>query len=779
MRRFLLNDVAVLLVVSIMAGSLLAGAISYGANAYFAKTISDLVGDYGEFDLLIQVREETVEEATAHIQTVTQEFFPGARLKQSIAIPTTGKIPIFIALPEEFKTRQVYENIDATFAGIPGGAGVSIMTEPRLAIRGVPEGAKPMLTEYISQLEGVRFVFRDGSSIGVVLQTVDKLTTVTQAVNDYLKRYQIMEISFPVGNEAVNPVRTGDLIAAELLSRQQLKLVQNVSVNTNQGDMAALVSTMLELKRFLSSYASTVTLTPIGGAKFRRGDLILFQGQAKVAPAAGAEPEKNNVLVEVTSLGADGKAEGRITQGDAQFLTNLTGYRLDQEKNRIGQAVAQAACRNPRQDLSKALTELISLAEKIPGLVQDAQTLSRIGRNALDQYGGALDALERTLTGVQSAGTAIQAATGGLAGIDTARLETQLDNSSKAVGNLINTLQVLQLLQGNAASSINDLTVVQNNLNTLREQVAALGTIARDAQKAKAAIDSIIQGGKSTLGALRAFNAAEARNSLADADQKLEQLAALNVALISSQLRYLAAAAPQMKDEEIYRSVRLLENFIAGQVIPGAKIQLLITSDVTADSIMPVVQEQVGHSDFSLYSTAMGVIEPNPRGELYAILLEVKAILAGMTAIIVTILLLGLDHSAVMTFMRRQRLVRQDDVTGWRRVVRRFGLRLFARDRMYGMAVGAILLTGIFALAGGGIPYLPWLGVPVLGAVLGYIVSRYAERISPVSGDEVLAGEALGLSAEQIIREIVIPSGRPGLMEKLNHRKMKLRGKRR
>ncbi|EGO62941.1 hypothetical protein [Acetonema longum] len=776
MRKFLLNDVTVLLVVSVIAGSLLAGAISYGANAYFAKTISDLVGDYGEFDLLIQVREEAVEDATAHIQAVIQDYFPGARLKQSVTIPTTGKTPIFIALPEEFKTQKVYENIDATFAGIPGGAGVSIMTEPRLAIRGVPEGAKPMLTEYINQLEGVRFSFRDGASIGVILKTIDKLTPVTQAVNDYLKRYQIMEISFPVGNEAANPVRTGDLIAAELISRQQLKLVQNVSVNTNQDDMAALVSTMLELKRFLSNYASAITLTPTDGAKFRRGDVILFQGQDNAAPAAGAEPDRTNVLIEVTTLRADGKAEGRITQGDAQFLTNLTGYRLDQEKNLIGQAVAEAAYRNPRQDLAKALTELVSLAEKIPGMVQDAKTLSRIGQNALNQYGGALNALERTLAGVESAGTAIQAATGGLAGIDTARLETQLDNSSKAVGNLINTLQVLQLLQGNATNSINDLTTVQNNLTTLRGQVAALGTIARDAQKAKAAIDSIIQGGQNTLSTLRSFNAAEARSSLADANQKLDQLAALNVALISSQLQYLAAAAPQMKDEEIYRSIRLLDNFIAGQVIPGAKIQLLTTGDVTADSIMPVVQEQVGHSDFSLYSTAMGVIEPNPRGELYAILLEVKAILAGMTAIIVTILLLGLDHSAIMTFMRRQRLARQADAAGWRRFVRRFRLGLFARDKVYGMAVGAILLTGIFALAGGGIPYLPWIGVPVVGAVLGYVVSRYAERISPVSGDEVLAGEALGLSAEQIIREIVIPSGRPGLMEKLNHRKMKLRG---
>jgi len=65
--------------------------------------------------------------------------------------------------------------------------------------------------------------------------------------------------------------------------------------------------------------------------------------------------------------------------------------------------------------------------------------------------------------------------------------------------------------------------------------------------------------------------------------------------------------------------------------------------------------------------------------------------------------------------------------------------------------------------------------VPVVGAVLGLLVACYTEKISPIAAEEVMAGEALGLSVDEVMREIVIPSGRPGLMQKLNQRKVQFK----
>ncbi|MBP2664873.1 MAG: hypothetical protein H6Q71_2821, partial [Firmicutes bacterium] len=231
-------------------------------------------------------------------------------------------------------------------------------------------------------------------------------------------------------------------------------------------------------------------------------------------------------------------------------------------------------------------------------------------------------------------------------------------------------------------------------------------------------------------------------------------------------------AVPNLKDEEISHSVTLLDKFIAGQVIPGARIQILTTSNIGIEAVTPLVHAQAGHTNVSLYSTALGVIEPNARGELYQVLNEVRGVLAGMTAIIITILLLGLDHTAIMTVIRRKRLAKKLPATGWRKVVERLTIAFTAPERRYGMSVGAVMLTGMFVLSGGGIPYLPWIGVPLIGALLGLLVAAYTEKISPIAGEEVMAGEALGMSLDEVMREIVIPSGRPGLLQKLNQRKV-------
>ena len=155
MKNSFKTDIAVLLIISIFIGSLSSGAVSYAANSYFAKTISSIVGDYGEFDLLIQAREEVRADTAVQLQRIIDEFFPGGKLKEGPTI--TGKTNFFIALPDQFKTRPVYESVNKTFSSVPGGAGVGIYTEPRLTVRGVPEGARVTLLEQIGKMEGGPF----------------------------------------------------------------------------------------------------------------------------------------------------------------------------------------------------------------------------------------------------------------------------------------------------------------------------------------------------------------------------------------------------------------------------------------------------------------------------------------------------------------------------------------------------------------------------------------------------------------------------------------------
>lgn len=765
------RDILVLLIVSILIGSLAAATVSMSANAYFSSTLNNLVGDYGEYDLILQVREEMKQDAAAQIQKIINDAFPGARLK--IGPTITGKTNIFVALPPEYKTKKVYEEIDKTFGGIPGGASVGVVTEPRLTIRGVPDGAKNMLIEKIMEIDGVNFAFRDGSSIGVVLTSVEKNSAVSKQIETLLKQYQIIEISFPVGSEPANPIRMGENIASEMKNQLNIEYAANVSTDGKNGDINYLVSTMMELKRFLAAYATQVVITPFEGVKLMKGDIIVFQGSAPIAPATGAFADKANVVVQITALRPDGSAEGVITQGDSTMLNNNQGYKL--EKNVVSIPAGIAAYRNPRQELSGALTETAKLVGQIPGLAQDTQNASQIALNALDNYDRSVNAVSQTINNIQAAGSTIQAATNGLARIDTSAMQYQVASSSRAIGGLLNTMQVVRLVGGNTSEAVNNLTVTQNSLNSLQSNLAALNNVAANARAANAAIDNIVANGSSTVAALRSFDAAGARSSLAGAAAKIDQIQQINVPLITTQLEYMAAAAPNLKDEEINHSIQIMDKFIAGQVIPGERIQILTTRNVSSDTVAPIVYRQVGHQNVSLYAADLGVIEPNARGELFQILNEVRAILAGMISIIAVVLFLALDHTAIMTVIRRRRLVNKIKVSGWRGLMARVAITFTAPERQYGMAVGAVMLTVMFIISRGGIPYLPWLGVPFLGALLGLIVANYTEKISPIAVEEVVAGEALGLSFDEIMREIVIPSARPGLLQKLNKRKLKFK----
>ncbi|AJQ25957.1 hypothetical protein [Pelosinus fermentans] len=763
-------DVITLMVVSIVIGSLLATSISMAANSYFSKTLASLVGDYGEYDVLIQSREEMKGDTATHIQKIIEEVFPGARMKEGPTI--TGKTSFFIAIPEEYRTKQTYEELGKTFGGIPGGAGVGVLTEPRLTIRGVPEGARTMMMDVITQIDGVRFTFRDGSSIGVVLSSLDKATVVTEEIKKVLKQYQVIEISFPVGSEPQNPIRMGESIGDAMKSQLKLEYAKNVSIDGKNDDMTYMVSTMMELKRFLVAYASQVTITPNGSGKLVKGDTIAFTGTGP-ALAPGNPVDKGNVMVQITAVHTDGKGEGTITQGDAALLTNNQGYRVS--NGVISDYVGTAAYQNPRQQLGTALTETTKIVDQIPGFAQDSQNLNKIATLTLDNYSNSITAMEQTLTSLKAAGTTIQTATSGLANIDTKSVQNQIDSSSRSMGGLINTLQVLKLVDSSVGGTVDNLVASQRNLSTLKSGLAALDTVAADARQAKGSIDNIVANGNNTIGTLRAFDVEGTKKNMNSINTRLNQLGQLDTPLVSGQLQYLAAAVPNLKDEEITRSVSVLDKFIAGQAIPGERIQILTTSNISTDAVAPIVYSQVGHQNVSLYSTDLGIIEPNVRGELYSVLNEVRAVLSGMTAIIVTILFLALDHTAIMTVIRCSRINKRKPVEGWRGLLRSAAAIFTGAERIYGMVIGAILITSIFVLGRSGIPYLPWIAVPLVGALIGLIVACYTEKISPMSNDEMMAGQSLGLSVDEIMREIVIPSGRPGLLQKLNQRKMKFK----
>jgi ABC-type amino acid transport system permease subunit len=776
LRTFFLNsinrDIVILLIVSIVIGSALARGLAMTANSYFSETITSLVGEYGEFDFLVNVREEVKEEGRAQIEKVISQVFPGARLKEGPTI--TGLTSFMVGIPAEYKTKQTYETIDQVFGSVPGRSGISIMTEPRITLKAVPDGAKDLVIDQVMQIKGVLFAFRDGNSVTVLVQSLEQSSSVNAEIERVLGQYQLIDIAFPVGGEPDNPIRMGEQLADALRSDRAIGFAESVSADTKRNDMAYLVSTMIELKKFLTAYATKAVIRLPSGFTMRPGDVIAFQGASPNILATGAAVDLANVLVQVTAIKNDGTAEGMVIQGDASKLSESQGFLVS--NSTIASPIGTANFRNPRSELGNALGETSKLVGQIPGFAQDAQSMIGIANTSFDNYNTSLGAVEQTLTSLSNAGATIQAATSGLAGLDTSAIQLQVGNSAQAMGSLVNTLQVVRLLKPDVASSINEMTAVQQNLINLQTRLRTLDSVAADARRARTAIDSIVANGNNTIASLRNFDIEEARQTLNATGGRLGQLQQFNTPLVAAQLQYLGTAVPNLSDEEISRSVNLMDQFIAGQVIPGQRLQILTKGNVATELAAPTIYRVVGNSNLSFYTSALGVIEPDPRAEVMTILTQVKAVLAGLVSLVATVVFLTLDHTAVMTVIRRQRNVIQKlPAKGWRRLIQGVTNVFAAFECLYGMGIGALLLTAMFVLSGGGIPYVPWFAVPVLGAALGLFIANNAEKINPVASEEVSAGEALGLSFDEIMREIVIPNARPGLLQKLNRRKVKFK----
>lgn len=762
------KDIVVLLVVSIICGTVLATGIAYGANFYFGKTISGLIGEYGEYDLAIQVREQMKADVNAQLHKIIEEEFPGAKLKEGPTL--TGKTTFFIALPDKYKTQQVYEDIDKYFGSLPGGGSVGIMTEPRLTLRGVPSGAQNLLLERIAAIDGVRFAFRDSASIGIIPEDISKLAPVTEQIKNVLKEYQVVEIAFPIGMEPANPIKLGETVAKDFRNEIGLEYAQNVTMAAQSSDMTYMVSTMLEMKRFLQAYATKVIISPSEGMQLLKGDSVVLQGNAPQPPVEGMAVDKANIVVQITGIRPDNTAEGMITQGDASLIKDAQAFKV--QKDVIGAPVGGVSFINPRQQLGTALNDTSQLLLQVPDMGKDVQQSTQIALQVLDNYDATLTAVADTRDAIQKAGGTISTVSAGLANINTISLQSQMARSSQVLGGMIESMKVLKLVQSDLGTSIGGMEEARRNIDGFATDLQALDSLSQNAQKAQVAVDEVVASSDAALAKLRAFDAAGARTNLQSISGHIDKVNAMNVPAIALQLQYLAASAPNLKDEEIAQSVMLLDKFIAGQVIPGERVQILINSGVGIKQLEEIIKKEAGQENISIYTSPVGIIEPDARGELYKVLSEVKALLAAIVAMVFTLATLLLDHTVVMSTMRKKRAPRNITKTGWRGALQRLYASLTSPERLYGMAVGGTLLTILFILSRASIPYVPvWL-TPLIGMLCGLLIAGKTETISPVSIEEIMAGEAMGMTYLQIMREIVLPEGRPGLFRQINKRNM-------
>ncbi len=751
------KKIILLLGISIFLGTAVSYVIAEVANGYFHSTMDSLVGEYGEYDFIVQVQEEKKEDAKPVLDEVLAKHFSGGRYQEAPVIG--GRANFFVAIPDEYKSKAVYERIDSYFAVLPGAAGLSIISEPRFSIRGVPQGVLETLGQKLEQLEGVRFVFLDGPTIHVMIRDMADSARLQEEANRILTAHRVIEVRFPVGAEPKSPAQLGEELARRIHAEHRPDFVRYVSIDEERGEEVRLRNVLSEMKRFLSSYQSKITIMLSEGTGLSVGDIILLKNSIGKATAR------------VTSV--QGKtATANITAGDVSDVgISAMAYRFDEQTEEI--FIGNAEVDDPRSKLTQVIGSIGNLSTVLPESGQDINTLLKEAETILDGYDAKLSAIQKTASEMERLSIAISEASGEVARADITKLRDDLARATKAIDNVGRWLSLVSWASRDVREAKASLHEVEQHMVTLGAYLDEFHARTQEAEKVEQFFDEMTDNTRRTIEALEGFDAGRVQASLKQAERGLRALAEADVASLADEMQAIAGTIPSMRDEDITETISMLDRLIEDRFVPNKRIQLLTTGQLTAEMASPTIYATIGHNNAAINESDLGIIEPNTYLEVYQMLYEVKRVLAGLTAMVLTALFMVLDHTAVISMMKlrhRQRFAGHNKVRAWRSIE-----KLWQRAYCYGGIVGAVLLTSIFLLAGGGIPYLSFIVVPVIGSLLGLIAARYAERISPVSEAEIMAGESLGMSDSEILEEIVIPGARPGLLMLLNRRALKFR----
>jgi len=303
---------------------------------------------------------------------------------------------------------------------------------------------------------------------------------------------------------------------------------------------------------------------------------------------------------------------------------------------------------------------------------------------------------------------------------------------------------------------LSNVRLWQDRLSSFSRKLETIQSAVGGAGDVSALLDEMSAAAAGILTTLQELDAAALAEQLEAARLDLDSLAGLDVKGISTQLEAVHSGMPDFSGEGAARSVKLIDRFIEEQQESSGKVELLIESDATQEQLAAAIETAAG-TGTAVYILPPGVVQPGVRSEVRSLLKSVKGTISGLAACAIVLVSLMLDHSTVIAGARAMAL---------------FGRGASRRDAraayVYGACAGAFLLGTTAAVTRAALASMGFPAFVLLGAAMGLVTAWAAPRLSPVNAGEVEACVALGLSPSQVMREVVVPAGRPGMLSLLN-----------
>lgn len=825
-----IKDIVLLLLVSILGTALIAGGFAMATDKYFATAVSGFIGDVGQCDLLFQTREELKGAMVRRVRQIIDEQFPGATLKEGITI--AGKASYFMTLPPQYKNKTIYNSLGYYFNNLPGNGNYSVMTEPRFHITSVPAGIFDLLSKQVEEIPGVNFTYNDGGNIGVILNDTKAGTKVMRKAKELLSKYQILEVRLgaPADPEAL--MSLGKKVSQALVGIKGLEQVRDITMDSGTDDYQYLVNTLYEVKKFMLAYAAEVRVYPSPGQRVEVGDMLVINGQNKTAVKPGSLLEPMEVVVKITAKDAAG-IKGLIIQGDSSFLTDNNAYHL-LPGDKVGGVAGTVEVSSRKTQLVYGMDQGIKLLNQLnlaitdynnytggPGLtVQGVENVfkrltevkntlntiessmtnlnGKVSRqnltrmvNLLEGVSNDLDYLAKTFGRIRILESRFDQA---VRGLDGAQFLVGAALNSTGQGGISDKAQQLSEQLGMVEDAVRGrIQRVDDFLNRFNPLVATLLSWRNKARDFAAQINrfgtafapgstdyqnltKMIRATDETISNITGFNLPAMKTGLNIISDRMLGADKIDLTALIAEIQRVRDSLPKLLDEEIGHAVNLMDKYVGSGRNPGESVQIFMNSSVDRELVDAKIRDVMNNSQAGIFSLPIAAIQPDIRGELYKILGEVRLTIAALVVLILWILTFILDQSLIISMLKLMDFSLLPKKYDWGRPGLNWGyqmlLRLLHPANLYAVIVSGFFLGLAFPLAGAGIPYLSNWIIGLLGGLLGIVISIVAERVNPINKDEVLAGLSLGLPFKTIMREIVIPAGRPGILQLLNRWRM-------
>ncbi len=827
------KDILFLLLISIVFSAVFAMGFAMATDKYFAKAVTGIMGDVGEYDLLFQTKEELKGAMARQIRDVIAEHIPGSKLKTGISL--AGKATFFLTLPPKYKTKAIFNNLSSYFNNLPGNGGFSVMTEPRINITSVPNGIFDMLSNKIEDFPGVRFTFKDGNSIGIILDNIHSSKTVTNRIKKLLDKYQILEVRLGSTYSPEELLTMGKKVSQSLVGLNGAGSARDITLTSGTDDYQYMVNTLLEVKKFLVAYTAEVKVEPNSGNDVEVGDLLVINGQNTNDIKMGSLLQPLQVVVKITSKNAAG-IRGLIIQGDAGFIRDKVAYKL-LPGDKIGPKVGGIEVSDRKSQLVYGMDQGIKLLTKVNSALQDFNnttggaglTVSSIEKayrqladirgamktistnvnglsgkakrenltqmvGLINGVGDDLDYLAKTFGRVQILESRFNQALQGLQNAQLIAGSSLLQSAVGQTGGIADKMQLLDSQLGIVESALrtrieklddfinrfNPLVAVllswRNKAKDFATQINNFGAVFTPGSENHQKLMQLLNSTDRVLADITGLNLTNMKSGLNLISDHLFGLDKIDLSALIAELEKAKDSLPRLLDEEIGHSVDLIDRYAGGESPAGERLQVFTTANISLTKADGIIRRALGNAQLSLYSLPVGTIQPDIRGELFKILAEVRSTIAALIVLILWVLTFILDQSLIISMLKVTQFswmpkinFRKD--SWWERVYHRV-IKIISPANLYAATIGGIWLSITFKLAGATIPYLNFWWIGLIGGILGIFVSMIAEKINPICKEEVLAGLSLGLPFKTILREIVIPAGRPGMLQFLNRWKM-------